>query len=69
MVLPWNRKRPQPLRKLAVQTVGESYFVLGMTGMVIAGVLAIASVASGEFLFRRPLIRRLYNMLVCTRYW
>lgn len=62
MVLPWNRNKPKPLRNLAVQTVGESYFVLGMIGMVIAGVLAIAAVASGEFLFRWPLIQTYYHL-------
>ena len=41
-------KKPSPLRNAAVQTVGETYFFLGMAGMVIAGVLAIATVASGK---------------------
>lgn len=42
-------KRPPVVRNQAVQSVGELYFQIAMTGLIVAAVLAIVTVAMGEF--------------------
>lgn len=43
-----SNNAPPPARNQAVQVVGRTYFIVAMTGLMAAGVLAITAIAIGE---------------------
>ena len=60
-----TNNKPPIVRNQAVQAVGEPYFQIAMTGLMVAAILAIVTIAMGESKTRKKRKKPAGQKLFC----